>query len=323
VAYELVSEVLDFAPADVTSAELVVLLAIADGARRHDRPGRPARTWDGDLAVAARIKPGSLGRVLQRLRDRDLEVRVPVRVDTSGRHVYAHPGRHTTYRLPDLERDARQNGRTSVRPLIDRQRSDGRTSVRAPGAEWPDTRPAMAGPQSADGRTEVRPNPVSPVTPAAAAAAEPVDNHDAPAAPGDVDDQLADVRERLAAELHAVLLEQRHGARLSAARSFAPRLAEAGWTPETLTTALADEKHAGPAELGQTIKGLISNGPPKPVELVVPTSTRCPVHGTSSTGTCSACSADHKAGEHRDDAGGPSDACALCKGPTSSRRHAA
>jgi hypothetical protein len=117
MSLDLSREVWDHAPEELTPAELVVLLAIAEGAQAHDRTDKigrfwPARTWGGDFQARARMTPDGLRRVLQRLAKRGLECRVPVKYRESPAGpvpVYAYKGTATTYRLPDLTKAGRES----------------------------------------------------------------------------------------------------------------------------------------------------------------------------------------------------------------------
>lgn len=132
----LVAEVRDYAPADCTPAERLVLVWVADAAHDEDRivNGRaiPARTcWMSAETLAARVgvSASSLGRVLQRLRDRGLEVRAS----------RAKPGQVTVYRLPELAPAA-----------VRRSPQAGMAGPQS--GRWSDESPATA-------RTTVRPEP--------------------------------------------------------------------------------------------------------------------------------------------------------------------
>lgn len=113
MAYELVAEVLDHAPAGLTAAERLVMVVIAeyvlssDYARGLRTTSRPA----GDVARRAGLKPEGLKATLQRLAGRNLELRVALATGRDGRPVYAMPGRSTTYQVPVL---AAINGGTCV-----------------------------------------------------------------------------------------------------------------------------------------------------------------------------------------------------------------
>jgi hypothetical protein len=99
-----VVEVLLHAPADLTPAERMVLMAIGENVRDGD----PKRmTWpDFNMHVLAERSgltgTGTLKAALQRLGKRGLEVRVPIMSDRNGRPVFALPGKQCRYRFPVL-----------------------------------------------------------------------------------------------------------------------------------------------------------------------------------------------------------------------------
>ncbi len=110
MSFGLVDEVLEHTPVDLTAAERLLLLCIANAAQESDRVlnGRPipARTcfpgreklkhWTG-------LNDRGLSDALLRLSKRGLEVRVPVAVDKSGRPVFAARGHATEFQLPVLK----------------------------------------------------------------------------------------------------------------------------------------------------------------------------------------------------------------------------
>lgn len=96
---QLIKEVLDRAPADLTSAELVVLLVLAENGRDSTREAFPGLEA---LSRRCRLSPTGLRTAFQRLAARGLEVRVAIGTDRIGRAVYAYEGRQTTYRVPEF-----------------------------------------------------------------------------------------------------------------------------------------------------------------------------------------------------------------------------
>lgn len=110
MSIELVSEVFDHCPAEVSPAERLILLAIAEQAQDKDRT-------DGGRFIAARtcfpgqglmermtgLGKSGFGDALRRLSKRNLEVRVAIAIDKSGRPIYAAKGHNTVYRLPALK----------------------------------------------------------------------------------------------------------------------------------------------------------------------------------------------------------------------------
>ena len=109
MSHRLTGEVWEFlrsAP-DVTPAERLVLLTIADKAQERDRPNWPARQCrisPADMAAAVGVASGSLGKVYLRLARKGLDVRVPIgRELNSGRMVYSGPGNAVRFELPELD----------------------------------------------------------------------------------------------------------------------------------------------------------------------------------------------------------------------------
>ncbi|MDG4791979.1 hypothetical protein O7626_39895 [Micromonospora sp. WMMD1102] len=96
---DLITEVLFHAPEDLTPAERVVLLVIAEEANDGTRRG-----WPGRDALMHRSGLGKTGlaRVFARLAERDLEVRLAIGTDSKGQPVYAFRGQQTQYQLPKL-----------------------------------------------------------------------------------------------------------------------------------------------------------------------------------------------------------------------------
>jgi hypothetical protein len=106
----LVGEVVDWlltpAAADLTLAERIILLVIAD--RSNDDTRDMWRFKIDGITLAERIQGAAgidatgLRHALQRLRKRGLEVRVPVKHGKDGRPVYAFKGSAMRFRLPPL-----------------------------------------------------------------------------------------------------------------------------------------------------------------------------------------------------------------------------
>lgn len=104
----IVGEVLDSAPEDLTNAELLVLVAIAEDARDRDR--RAAFSDVDSLVRRSRQKPGTVRNALSSLTQRGL---IAPKVDRVTRG-----GKHQEYVVTKLEphhrgilRLAEQNGR--------------------------------------------------------------------------------------------------------------------------------------------------------------------------------------------------------------------
>lgn len=139
---KLIVEVLDHAPKDLTAAELLVLIAIAEEANDLTR-----EAWPGMAKLARRVRmaPVSVRHVFDRLRDRKLEIRVPIGIDHSGMPVFAGRGRRTVYRIPAFSMTNRGPAQDPYvpdsRPAQDPNRPDSRPaqdpnkSVRGPGED--------------------------------------------------------------------------------------------------------------------------------------------------------------------------------------------
>ncbi len=99
MGYKLYREVLEFAPADLTPAELVVWMVLADDANDRTRESwlRPE-----PLRQRCRLRRAVIAAALRRLVGRGYELRVVRAHDKHGRAVYAYRGVQTTYRLPRL-----------------------------------------------------------------------------------------------------------------------------------------------------------------------------------------------------------------------------
>jgi len=72
VAGKLIHEVMENAPASLTQLELLVLIALADGARDADRSTRGASSSVAVIAYKTRATEGSVRNVLSRLAARAL-----------------------------------------------------------------------------------------------------------------------------------------------------------------------------------------------------------------------------------------------------------
>jgi hypothetical protein len=99
VGYKLFREVIDFAPADLTSGELVVALVIAD-----DANDRARKSWIPLplLCARARLKPSAVRAALAKLAARGMEFRVIHGYGTDGRPVFAVKGRKLDFVVPDM-----------------------------------------------------------------------------------------------------------------------------------------------------------------------------------------------------------------------------
>jgi hypothetical protein len=149
VGIGLIVEMLDTAPDDLTPAERLLLVAIAEKARENTR-----ECWPGIEVLMRRTGLGKdgVGKVFQRLAARGYEVRVPLGKNKKGEPVFSYPGQRTTYRLPCFTLPA------------DEERSDGGTTIAEPAeAEWSDASTSIEDgatdlvvPASGNGRTVVR-----------------------------------------------------------------------------------------------------------------------------------------------------------------------
>ncbi|OUC99338.1 helix-turn-helix domain-containing protein [Streptosporangium minutum] len=94
---KLVVEVLDHAPRDLTPAERLVLVVLAEDARDETRV-----CWPGPDKLVQRtgLQWDSIRRVFQRLAKRGLEVRVPIGQGSDGRPVFARENVQTNFRIP-------------------------------------------------------------------------------------------------------------------------------------------------------------------------------------------------------------------------------
>lgn len=99
MAWQLVTEVLDHAPRALSSAERLVLVAVAERARVDTRECQPSVA---EVARRAGLELSSIGKVFARLRRHGLEVRVPFGVDRRGEPLFAVPGRALSFRVPPL-----------------------------------------------------------------------------------------------------------------------------------------------------------------------------------------------------------------------------
>ncbi|MER7363604.1 helix-turn-helix domain-containing protein [Nonomuraea wenchangensis] len=105
-------EVLDFAPADLTPAQRLVLVVIAERAYDDTREAWPGGSEKWGLETIARrtgLKVDSVRKAIQQMARKGVEVRVPIKVGADGRPVYAHEGQQTTFRIPRFSHRADQD----------------------------------------------------------------------------------------------------------------------------------------------------------------------------------------------------------------------
>lgn len=126
MGYRLYREVLDHAPPDITSGELLVWLVIADDAKDGTRIG-----WidQAKLQRRTRLSERGIRQALHKLAGRGFELRVQRGTDKTGRPVFAHRGMQLTYKLPKLSQavddgvdepvDNEPQGGTTVPPCVE------------------------------------------------------------------------------------------------------------------------------------------------------------------------------------------------------------
>lgn len=105
----LLTEVMEYAPPDLSSAELALLLILADKSTDEDRmvngrriPARCCFPGMEQLSAWMRMSADGVGKVLRKLESRGLQVRTPIGTDTAARPIYAAKGHSTLYRVPEL-----------------------------------------------------------------------------------------------------------------------------------------------------------------------------------------------------------------------------
>jgi hypothetical protein len=142
-------EVKRYAPDDLDTGELALLLILADEADEDTRECFPGMD---ELCAYMRMGADGIGRILQRLAKRGLEVRVVVDKDKIGRPVYAKRGMRTTYRLPRFA-PVTMAGPASGQGPVSPDHSPAKEQAwpdhsPAKSGVRPDCGPSMAGPQS-------------------------------------------------------------------------------------------------------------------------------------------------------------------------------
>ncbi|GIE29995.1 hypothetical protein Ait01nite_030400 [Actinoplanes italicus] len=99
MSYRQVAAVLDHAPASLTPAEALVLVAIAEQLRGT---GDTRQIGTDDLARRARLSKSALRDAISRLARNGIRVRIPVGVDRRGFPLYALPGIAPRWTVPDF-----------------------------------------------------------------------------------------------------------------------------------------------------------------------------------------------------------------------------
>ncbi|MEU7978322.1 hypothetical protein AB0B63_07290 [Micromonospora sp. NPDC049081] len=103
MSIDLILEVMDHAPADLTSGERMVLTVIAERANDKTRIAKQSSRWTLDtVAHRAGVKRTGLKSIFQGLARKGCEVRVPVKVTPEGKPVFAFEGTAVTFKIPNL-----------------------------------------------------------------------------------------------------------------------------------------------------------------------------------------------------------------------------
>jgi hypothetical protein len=97
VGFELYREVIRYAPDDLDTGELALLLVLADNANEKKRTCAPGQE---EICRWMRMEWSGVKAVLRRLAKHKIEVRIVVGKDKLDRDVYAHHGARTTYIIP-------------------------------------------------------------------------------------------------------------------------------------------------------------------------------------------------------------------------------
>ncbi|WP_026454836.1 helix-turn-helix domain-containing protein [Saccharomonospora iraqiensis] len=115
-------EVLDHAPAELTSNERLLLLVIAEKA--NDDTRRAVFPNPDRLLHRLGMSEDGLRKVCQKLAARGYEARIPVGTNKAGRPVYAYKGHAVDYRVPVFPRREVPPERRDNSPAIDTERQD-------------------------------------------------------------------------------------------------------------------------------------------------------------------------------------------------------
>jgi hypothetical protein len=182
----LIVEILDHAPAELTSAERLVLLAIAEDANDATRRG-----WPPIEVIADRcgLSVDSVQDAIQRLRRRGYDVRVPRKTGKDGRPVYAWRGRSTTYAVPRLPQRDGPGAKARVKG-----RENSPTLSAGKGGDTDPERVGVSAPKG--GAYNVTPSPHIPSVPSSPRTRE----RDLLAASGAADDEIDEILETIRVE---------------------------------------------------------------------------------------------------------------------------
>jgi hypothetical protein len=103
-------EVMDHAPATLTSGERLVLLVIAERASDKTRVAKQSSRWTIDtIAHRAGVTRSGLKTIFQGLAKEKCEVRVPVKTDKRGNPVFAFEGTAMTFKVPKFAKRGGQS----------------------------------------------------------------------------------------------------------------------------------------------------------------------------------------------------------------------
>jgi predicted ArsR family transcriptional regulator len=103
VSIDLILEVMDHAPADLTPGERMVLTVIAERANEKTRIAKQTSNWTIDtIAKRSGVGRDGLRKIFQRLAKNGCEVRVKLGTDSRGRPVFAYEGTAMTFKVPKL-----------------------------------------------------------------------------------------------------------------------------------------------------------------------------------------------------------------------------
>lgn len=189
MSWKIVSEVLDHAPASLSPAERLVLVALAEWSTEPDRKcWRPVE----QLQQRTGLSPSGLRATLGRLAAQGLDPRVPLSVTDTGRRVYSRTGRTTTYRVPQLDppggcscQQCRASGDASVSPggdapvspvggVVTPERASGDTPV----SKWRHPGVTQSVPTGSNRGGKRAPAPATPAPPTSAPVGEQVTGTD-------------------------------------------------------------------------------------------------------------------------------------------------